>query len=65
MTFGFVGLNMPLGFHEATGSRSRQIADWYDANFGIAGRDMAAPSTVRHSASLGQTAGPYTCRRTE
>jgi predicted TIM-barrel fold metal-dependent hydrolase len=28
-------LNMPLGFHEATGSRSRQTADCYDANFGI------------------------------
>jgi len=28
-------LNLPLGFHEATGSRSRQTADWYDPNFGI------------------------------
>ena len=28
-------LNLPLGFHEATGSRSRQAADGYDANFGI------------------------------
>ena len=28
-------LEVPLGFHEATGSRSRQAADVYDANFGI------------------------------
>ena len=28
-------LDMPLGFHEATGSRSRQTADWFDPNFGI------------------------------
>jgi predicted TIM-barrel fold metal-dependent hydrolase len=27
--------NIPIGFHEATGSRSRQTADWYDPNFGI------------------------------
>ncbi len=26
---------MPLGFHEATGSRSRQTADWFDPNFAI------------------------------
>ncbi|MBM2810732.1 MAG: putative TIM-barrel fold metal-dependent hydrolase [Chloroflexi bacterium] len=28
-------LDMPLGFHEATGSRSRQTGDWFDPNFGI------------------------------
>jgi len=28
-------LNLPLGFHEATGSRSRQTADWFDPNFAI------------------------------
>lgn len=28
-------LDLPLGFHEATGSRARQAADVYDGNFGI------------------------------
>ncbi|HZT05948.1 MAG TPA: amidohydrolase family protein [Chloroflexota bacterium] len=28
-------LDLPLGFHEATGSRSRQTADWFDPNFAI------------------------------
>jgi predicted TIM-barrel fold metal-dependent hydrolase len=28
-------LDMPVGFHEATGSRSRQTGDWFDPNFGI------------------------------
>jgi predicted TIM-barrel fold metal-dependent hydrolase len=28
-------LDIPLGFHEASGSRSRQTADWFDPNFGM------------------------------
>jgi predicted TIM-barrel fold metal-dependent hydrolase len=28
-------LDLPLGFHEATGSRSRQTGDWFDPNFAI------------------------------
>jgi predicted TIM-barrel fold metal-dependent hydrolase len=28
-------LNIPLGFHEASGSRSRQTGDWFDPNFGM------------------------------
>ena len=28
-------LQIPVGFHEATGSRSRQTGDWLDPNFGL------------------------------
>ncbi len=28
-------LGVPVGFHEATGSRSRQTGDWFEPNFGI------------------------------
>ena len=28
-------LDLPLGFHEATGSRTRQTADWFDPNLGL------------------------------
>ncbi len=28
-------LDIPVGFHEATGSRSRQTGDWFDPNFGL------------------------------
>ena len=28
-------LDVPLGFHEATGSRTRQTADWFSPNFGL------------------------------
>ena len=28
-------LNIPLGFHEASGSRTRQTADWFEPNFGL------------------------------
>jgi predicted TIM-barrel fold metal-dependent hydrolase len=28
-------LHIPLGFHEATGSRTRQTADWFEPNFGL------------------------------
>src|SRR5579883_261316 len=28
-------LNLPIGFHEATGSRSRQSGDWFSPNFGL------------------------------
>ena len=28
-------LDLPLGFHEASGSRSRQTADWFRPNFGM------------------------------
>jgi predicted TIM-barrel fold metal-dependent hydrolase len=30
-----VDLGIPIGFHEATGSRSRQTGDWFDPNFGL------------------------------
>jgi uncharacterized protein len=28
-------LGIPVGFHEATGSRARQTGDWFEPNFGI------------------------------
>src|SRR5262249_25707124 len=28
-------LYIPVGFHEATGSRARQTGDWFEPNFGI------------------------------
>ncbi|HEY1265776.1 MAG TPA: amidohydrolase family protein [Candidatus Binatia bacterium] len=28
-------LDIPVGFHEATGSRARQTGDWFEPNFGI------------------------------